>query len=130
VPGYTEAATAGAGSLALTYAADTTTATRTELGLWADHRRWLGADTELVLRGRAAWAHDYETTRDLNASFVALPGASFTTNAAASSPNLALLSAVSDLRLRNGVSLSAKFQGEFGSRSQTYAATGAVRYAW
>jgi hypothetical protein len=34
------------------------------------------------------------------------------------------------LRLANGVTLLAKFDGEFASRSFTYAGTGTVRYAW
>jgi uncharacterized protein with beta-barrel porin domain len=129
-PSYTEAATAGAGTFALSYASQTETATRTELGAWLDHRHRLGHDTELVLRGRAAWAHDYDTTRRIAPSFVALPGASFTVDGAAASPDLALVSAVAELRLRGGVSLSAKFDGEFGARSESYAATGALRYAW
>jgi hypothetical protein len=35
-----------------------------------------------------------------------------------------------ELRLANGVSLIGKFDGEFASRSSTYAGTGMVRYAW
>jgi hypothetical protein len=34
------------------------------------------------------------------------------------------------LRLANGVSLLGKFDGEFASRSSTYAGTGTVRYTW
>jgi uncharacterized protein with beta-barrel porin domain len=83
-----------------------------------------------VLRGRAAWTHDYDTTRRIAPSFVALPGASFTVDGAAASADLALISAVAELRLRGGVSLSAQFDGEFGARSESYAATGALRYAW
>jgi hypothetical protein len=33
-------------------------------------------------------------------------------------------------RLANGVSLLAKFDGEFANRSQTYSGTGRIRYAW
>jgi hypothetical protein len=32
--------------------------------------------------------------------------------------------------MRGGVSLSAKFDGEFGSRSESYAARGTLRYSW
>jgi outer membrane autotransporter protein len=130
MPAYTETATAGAGTFALSYASQTDTATRTELGLWADYRSWLSPHTELVLRGRAAWAHDFDTDRRINPGFAALPGASFTVDGASASPDLALLSAVAELRLRSGVSLSAKFDGEFGSRSESYAATGTFRYSW
>jgi uncharacterized protein with beta-barrel porin domain len=51
-----------------------------------------------------------------------LPGASFSIDGAAPSPGLALLSAVAELRLTGGVSLPAKFDGEFGARSENRAA--------
>jgi hypothetical protein len=34
------------------------------------------------------------------------------------------------LHFANGVSLIAKFDGEFASGSQTYAGTGTLRYTW
>ncbi len=43
---------------------------------------------------------------------------------------LALASAGAELRLVNGVTLLAKFDGEFARGSQTYAGTGTIRYAW
>jgi hypothetical protein len=36
----------------------------------------------------------------------------------------------SELRLKNGVTLGAKFNGEFAHGSSTYAGTGMVRVAW
>jgi hypothetical protein len=41
-----------------------------------------------------------------------------------------LTTAGAEYRLANGVTLLAKFDGEFASRSSTYAGTGTVRYAW
>ena len=35
-----------------------------------------------------------------------------------------------EYRLANGISLLAKFDGEFASRSSTYAGTGTARYTW
>ena len=37
---------------------------------------------------------------------------------------------MSELRLTNGVTLLAKFDGEFSNRARTYAGTGTVRYTW
>ena len=64
------------------------------------------------------------------AVFQALPGSSFIVNGAAPAENSALVSAGAELRLANGVTLLAKFDGDFASRSSTYAGTGTVRYAW
>jgi hypothetical protein len=42
----------------------------------------------------------------------------------------ALTSAGAELCLANGVTLLAKFDGEFASHSSTYAGPGTIRYAW
>ena len=84
----------------------------------------------LALRGRVAWAHDWVSDPTLAAVFQALPGASFIVNGATPAKDSALVSAGSELRLANGVTLLGKFDGEFASRSTTYAGTGTVRYAW
>jgi uncharacterized protein with beta-barrel porin domain len=42
----------------------------------------------------------------------------------------ALVSAGGELRIANGVTLLAKFDGEFAGRSNTYAGTGTIRYRW
>ena len=44
--------------------------------------------------------------------------------------NAALLSAGGELRLANGVTLLAKFDGEFGEHSSTYRGTATFRYRW
>jgi uncharacterized protein with beta-barrel porin domain len=62
--------------------------------------------------------------------FQTLPGASFIVNGALPVKDSALASAGGELRLANGVTLLAKFDGEFASRSNTYAGTGTVRYRW
>jgi uncharacterized protein with beta-barrel porin domain len=84
----------------------------------------------IMLRGRVAWAHDEGNNAGINATFQTLPGASFTVNGATPPKDKALLSAGSELRLRNGVSLGARVDGEFANRAHTYAGTGMVRYAW
>ena len=67
----------------------------------------------------------------LAAVFQTLPGStSFIVGGATPAKNSALTSAGAELRLANGVSLLAKFDGEFASHSSTYAGTGTVRYTW
>lgn len=127
---YAERATVGSNAFALAYTAQAATDTRSELGAWADTRRALENGNLLTLRGRTAWVHDFNPDRSINAVFQVLPGAAFTVNGAAAPRNAALTSAVAELKLRNGVVLSGRFDGEFGSHSSTYAGTGTVRYAW
>ena len=66
----------------------------------------------------------------LAAAFQALPGTSFLVNGATPAKDSALASAGTELRLANGVTLLAKFDGEFAGRSNTYAGTGTIRYRW
>jgi outer membrane autotransporter protein len=129
-PGYSESATSGSNQFALSYTGQTVTDTRSELGVWADTRHLLANGSLLVLRGRAAWVHDYNLDSRINAVFQTLPGASFTVNGAAAARDAALTSAVAELRMTNGVTLAGKFDGEFSGRSTTIAGTGMVRYAW
>ena len=84
----------------------------------------------MVLRTRAAWAHDHSTNQSANVGFQTLPGSSFTVNGSGTVPNSALLSAGAEIRFTNGISFGAKFDGEFADRSQTFAGTGTVRYVW
>ena len=62
--------------------------------------------------------------------FQTLPGAGFIVNGAIPAKDAALASAGAEYRLANGVTLLAKFDGEFAARSSTYAGTGTVRYSW
>jgi outer membrane autotransporter protein len=128
-PGYSEIDGSGLG-FALSYNARTGTDTRSELGARFDRVLALYSSAVLSLRGRVAWAHDWVSDPTLAALFQTLPGASFVVNGATPAKNSALVSAGTEYRLANGVTLLAKFDGEFASRSSTYAGTGTVRYSW
>jgi outer membrane autotransporter protein len=114
----------------IVYDARNATDTRSELGSRFDKQFLLNWNAVLALRGKVAWAHDWITDPNLVPAFEALPGASFIVNGATPAKNSALTSAGAELRLINGVSVLAKFDGEFASHSQTYGGTGTVRYTW
>jgi len=130
LPAYAEAAVSGSNAFALTYRAATVTDTRTELGGWADTRYALDNGTSVLLRGRAAWVHDFHPDRRIGAIFQTLPGAAFTVDGARAAEDSALLSGAAELRFSNGITLIGRFDGEFAGGAQTYAGTGTVRYAW
>jgi uncharacterized protein with beta-barrel porin domain len=87
-------------------------------------------DAVLTLRGRAAWAHDFNPDRNIAATFQTLPGASFVVNGAAQSPDAALATASAEMKWLNGFSLGATFEGEFSSVTRGYAGKGVARYQW
>ena len=129
LPAYAEQSLLGSSLFALNYAAQTTTATRTELGLRSD-KSFAMQDAVLTLRGRAAWAHDYNPDRAVTAIFQALPGASFVVNGARGDPDAALVSAGAEMKWLSGFSLAATFEGEFSGNVTTYAGKGVARYTW
>jgi outer membrane autotransporter protein len=128
-PNYNETDLNG-GGFGLAYNARTATDTRSELGARFDKKVMLDPTTVLALRARLAWAHDWISDPTLAAVFQALPGAGFIVNGATPAKNSALVSAGSELRLANGLSLIGKFDGELARHSATYAGTGTVRYTW
>jgi uncharacterized protein with beta-barrel porin domain len=85
LPAYAEQATAGSNMFALAYGAKNVTDVRSELGLCSD-KSFPVQGGILTLRGRVAWAHDYDPDRSVGATFQSLPGASFVVNGAAQPP--------------------------------------------
>ena len=128
-PGYTETGAIPNG-FALSFNSRDATDTRSELGARFDRVLAVYQSAVLALRGRVAWAHDWVSDPTLTPLFQALPGASFVVNGATLPKNSALTSAGAEFRLANGVTLLAKFDGEFASHSSTYAGSGAIRYRW
>jgi len=129
LPAYAEQAVSGANTFALAYDAKSVTASRSELGLRSD-KSFAMQDGILTLRGRVAWAHDFNTDRFIGATFQTLPGASFVVNGAAQAPDAALVTASAEMKWLNGWSAAATFEGGFSNLTTSYAGKGAVRYSW
>jgi outer membrane autotransporter protein len=128
-PTYSETDITG-GGFGLTFQGRSASDTRAELGARFDRAEVVSPDSILTLRGRLAWAHDWDSNPSLAAAFQALPGQSFIVNGATPASDLALVTAGAELAFRNGIALSGKFDGEFESRVQTYAGTVTLRYRW
>jgi autotransporter-associated beta strand protein len=129
LPAYAESVVSGASTFALAYGARDVTDSRSELGIRTD-KSFAMQDTVLTLRGRFAWAHDYNPDRSVGATFQALPGASFVVNGAAQASDSALTTASAEWKWTNGWSTAATFEGEFSNVTRSYAGKGVVRYAW
>jgi autotransporter-associated beta strand protein len=129
LPAYAEQVLSGANTFALAYNSKSVTDTRSEIGIRTD-KSWALQNAVLTLRGRFAWAHDFNPDRGIGATFQTLPGASFVVNGAAQSRDSALTTASAEMKWRNGVSLAAAFEGEFSDVTRSYAGKGVVRYAW
>ncbi|WP_245332584.1 autotransporter-associated beta strand repeat-containing protein [Bradyrhizobium erythrophlei] len=129
LPAYAEQVLSGSGAFALSYAAKDVTDSRSELGVRTD-KSFAMPDAILTLRGRFAWAHDFNADRNIQAVFQTLPGASFVVNGAAQAHDSALTTASAEMKWLNGFSLAATFEGEFSGVTTSYAGKGVARYAW
>jgi uncharacterized protein with beta-barrel porin domain len=99
------------------------------LGLRADES-FAVQDGVLTLRGRLAWAHDFDSDRSIASTFQSLPGASFVVNGAAQASDSAFTTASAEMKWTNGWSVAATFEGEFSDVTRSYAGKGVVRYTW
>jgi uncharacterized protein with beta-barrel porin domain len=129
LPAYAETVVSGSNAFALAYKSNSVTDSRSELGLRTD-KSFAMQNAVLTLRGRAAWAHDFNPDRTIAATFQTLPGASFVVNGAAQAHDSALTTASAEMKWLNGWSAAATFEGEFSEVTRSYAGKGVVRYAW
>jgi uncharacterized protein with beta-barrel porin domain len=129
LPAYAEQVLAGANTFALAYGSRSVTDTRSELGFRTD-KSYAMPNAVLTLRGRLAWAHDFNPDRNIAATFQTLPGASFVVGGAAQAHDAALTTASAEMKWLNGWSAAATFEGEFSDVTRSYAGKGVVRYQW
>lgn len=129
LPNYSELSLNGSGLFALNYASQSLTDTRSELGLRTD-KSYAMQNGVLTLRGRAAWAHDYNPSRAVTALFQTLPGTSFVVNGAKVDADSALVSGSAEMKWLSGFSIAATFDGEFSGNVTSYSGKGVFKYAW
>jgi len=129
LPNYSEVSLNGGGLFALNYASQSLTDTRSELGLRTD-KAYAMQNGVLTLRGRAAWAHDYNPSRAVTALFQTLPGTSFVVNGASVDADSALVSASAEMKWLSGFSIAGTFDGEFSGNVTSYSGKGVFKYSW
>jgi autotransporter-associated beta strand protein len=129
LPSYTEQVASGANTFALAYNGKDVTATRSELGLRSEKAVAL-TDATLMLRGRVAWAHDFNTDRNVQAVFLTLPGSAFVVNGAQPAADTALTTASAEMLWRNGWSAAVTADAQLSDTTHSYSGKGVVRYNW
>jgi uncharacterized protein with beta-barrel porin domain len=129
LPAYAEQVISGANTFALAYGSKSVTDTRSEFGLRTD-KSFAMQNGVLTLRGRLAWAHDFNPDRTIGTTFQALPGARFVVSAARQASDSALTTASAEMKWINGWSAAATFEGEFSNVTRSYAGKGTAQYAW
>ena len=131
--GFTEAnpVPAGApGPLGLTYGSISASSLPTFVGAQFDTRFAFANGMALSPYARVSWVHEFKPNRAVNAVFIALPGAAFTVDGPRAASDAVRIDAGAKLAIRPNAWLFASFDGEFSSRSQSYAGKGGARIAW
>jgi uncharacterized protein with beta-barrel porin domain len=125
-----DATTFAPGILGLSYQGETTTSVRSFLGGQAATTYRLGERMTVSPRLRLAWAHEFSADRQVNASFLSIPGAAFTVSGARPPRDSAIVGAGVDLALGRNVALFAQFDGDLSADGNAYAGTGGLRISW
>jgi outer membrane autotransporter protein len=79
---------------------------------------------------RLSWVHEFNPTRNVTASFIALPGTLFTVDGPRAVHDSGRVEVGSRLAVNQNVKAFASFDGEFSSRAQVYAGRGGVIVTW
>jgi uncharacterized protein with beta-barrel porin domain len=128
-PAYAETALSGASTFALSYAAQTTTLGRSELGAQLD-RNYALAQGILTARARAAWAHQLDDLPFTQASFVTLPGTAFQTVGVRPAPDTALLGLDLEVQNSSGLFFGVHGEGQFGAGTTVVEGLGNFGWRW
>ena len=129
---YTETSTAaggGAGILALSYSARETTSLPTFVGAQLDGQYRVGGHTVRPFV-RAAWVHEFMTERQVSASFVSIPAASFTVDGARPANDAARISGGLTWTIDTSKTVFARVDSEFSDGGTMVAGTAGARLSW
>jgi outer membrane autotransporter protein len=129
VPAYAETTESGPAGTAQKFNSQDFSATRSELGSWFETRNeWYAGG--VLLRGRAAWVHNFDRSASLTETFETLPGSTFVVTGARRAADAALVTGAFEVPIGRNVSFLGKFDGEFAVNATTWAGTGTLRYVW
>jgi outer membrane autotransporter protein len=120
---------AGAGAISLRVGSQTTSSVRGILGAELTQRAAIGAGI-LEASLRLAWAHDYAATgRSIDAAFVGLPSAAFTTQGARAPRDLAVVGAGLSLPMRN-MEFYVRYDGNIAGNFAMHGGSAGMRMAF
>lgn len=123
-------AAGAAGGLGLTVPSRTVSSLPTFAGVQIDDRVTLANGMIWTPYARVAWVHEFDPSRDVTASLIALPGAAFTVEGPRAARDAGRVNAGSKLAVNRTISLFDSFDGELSARSRMYAGKAGVQIDW
>jgi uncharacterized protein with beta-barrel porin domain len=128
--GFTESNQGLPSTISLSYAARTTTSLPSFLGLQLEGKGDLPNAMGLDLWARAAWKHEFDSTRSTESSFIAAPGFDFVVQGAQPPRDALVTSIGAKLSVTKNAAIFGTFESQFGSGSNSKAGTGGLVIAW
>ena len=120
----------GPGILGLTFGSQSVTSVESSLGIQLDTRIAMPRGHILTPFARIAWVHEFNPERSINAHLTSSPAATFSTQGAFASSDVAKVNAGLRLDLTDRMALYAYFEGEFSDRSHSYGGNGGLKFSW
>ncbi len=129
---YSETSTAGGGPgiLGLNYLARTTSSLPTFLGMQVDTHEVMTNGYAFDPYARVSWVHEFMPKRQIEASFITVPGPSFTVDGARAYTDAARINTGVKVGLARDTVAFLNVEGEFASNSQSYSATAGMQTTW
>ena len=131
LPSFVETpAAAGSPLLALNFSGKTATSVPTSLGLQLDRTAILENGWSVAPYFRAAWLHEWNTTRSISADLLAAPGGFFGVAGSPASRNAARLTGSVKLAQAERFALFADVTADLSGRGQAVAGNISVKLSW
>lgn len=122
-------ATNGPGTMGLSFKASAATSVRSQLGGEVATTFRVGDRVTVTPRLRIAWAHEFVTDRQVNASFQTLPGSTFAVEGARPARDAAIVGAGVDIGFARNIGFFARFDGDLAPGGSAFAGSGGLRIA-
>jgi uncharacterized protein with beta-barrel porin domain len=128
--GFTETNNGNPSMIGLAYASRTIASVPAYIGAQVDAKANLGNSYLLDGWIRAAWVHEFEADRSIDASFIAAPGFGFVVEGAQPARDMARISTGAKLNVSEHVSFSASVDANLAPSGQSYSGFGGFRVSW
>jgi outer membrane autotransporter protein len=116
--------------LGLSFASQSVSSVPSFVGVQFDTSTDVSDTTVLRSWLRAAWKHEFDTSRVAQASFTSAPGFAFDVQGAEPPADAAIARIGVELTVQGNVSIFANFDGELGAGAHSYGGTGGMKIAF
>lgn len=127
---FTEASLGAPRTIGLNYLPRSVVTAPTFLGVQLGRTLDLGFGVSVDAWVKAAWKHELDPVRSIDAAFISAPGFDFINYGAAAVTDMARIDAGARLKVTRDVEVFGVFQGDLAPSVRSVAGSGGVRVVW